>query len=217
MKYRQANNIHRPDMINLLMEATGMIPTDVQKTHFRQWTDVDLVAQCFLFFFAGLEPVSGVMSFAVHELMEYPEVQQKLYEEIYEIDQELQGKRITYEMLQKMTYMDMVVSEVLRKWPVTVVIDRTCNKDYEYESSETGERIRIRKGEIVRVAMGGIQRDPKYFENPDVLDPERFSADNKSNIEIGAYLPFGLGPRNCIGKDSFLISSIFNYFFFNFF
>ncbi|XP_061390044.1 cytochrome P450 3A18-like [Musca vetustissima] len=200
MKYRQEHNIHRPDMINLLMEASGMIPTDIQKTHFRQWSDIEIVAQCLLFLFAGFEPSSGVMSFAAHELMENPQVQEKLYEEIRGIDKDLQGKSVTYELLQKMPYMDMVISEVLRKWPVTLVTDRTCTKDFEYKSPESGENIVIKKGEKIRVSLCGLQRDPKYFENPDQFNPERFSVENRGKIEIGTYLPFGLGPRNCIGN-----------------
>lgn len=201
MEYRLEHDIHRPDMINLLMEARGMIPTETQKTHFRQWTDTELVAQCFLFFFAGFEPTSGVMSFAAHELVEYPEVQEKLFEEIQKTDEQLHGAPLTYETIHKMTYMDMVVSEVLRKWPVSLATDRACNKDYDYECPKTGERVAIKKGDLIRISMCALQRDPKYFENPEVLNPERFSAENKSKIEIGTYFPFGLGPRNCIGKN----------------
>ncbi|XP_061397873.1 probable cytochrome P450 9f2 [Musca vetustissima] len=199
MKYRQEHNIQRPDMINLLMEARGMIPTEVQKTHFRQWTDMEVVAQCLAFLFAGFEPSSGVMSFSAHELMENPQVQEKLYEEIHGVDEELHGNPVTYELLQKMPYMEMVVSEVLRKWPVAGVTDRICNKDFEYVSKDTGERVVVKKGEKVRISMCGFQRDPNYFENPNVFDPERFSAENKMKIDHGTYLPFGVGPRNCIG------------------
>ncbi|XP_005180111.3 probable cytochrome P450 9f2 [Musca domestica] len=200
MKYRQEHNIHRPDMINLLMEARGMIPTEIQKTHFRQWSDIEVVSQCLIFLFAGFEPSSSVMSFGAHELMENPEAQEKLYKEILEVHEELQGEPVTYEILQKMPYMEMVVSEVLRKWPVALISDRSCTKDFEYESPETGERITIKKGEKLRISMCGIQRDPKYYENPDAFDPERFSVENKGKIEVGTYLPFGLGPRNCIGN-----------------
>ncbi|TMW40869.1 hypothetical protein DOY81_014053 [Sarcophaga bullata] len=55
MKYRQENNIIRPDMINMLMEAKGMIKSDNPKPVTREWSDVDIVGQCFLFFFAGFE------------------------------------------------------------------------------------------------------------------------------------------------------------------
>lgn len=198
MKYRVENNIQRSDMINLLMEARGMISTDTPKTHFREWSDIEVVAQCFLFFFAGMEPSSVVMSFSVHELMEHPEVQEKLYEEIQQFNEELESDTLTYEVLHKMSYMDKVVSEVLRKWPVTLVTDRVCTKDFVYETN--GKKLHIQKGELLRIPMCAIQRDPKYFPAPNVLDPERFSDENKTKIESGAYLPFGLGPRFCIGK-----------------
>jgi cytochrome P450 len=47
--------------------------------------------------------------------------------------------------------------------------------------------------------IGGIHYDPEYFENPDTFAPERFSAENKSKIRFGTFLPFGLGGRACIG------------------
>ncbi|XP_013101425.2 probable cytochrome P450 9f2 [Stomoxys calcitrans] len=218
MKYRQEKKIRRADMIDLLMGAKGMIPSDIPKTKQHNWSDVEIVAQCFIFFFAALEPLSTTMSFAVRELLEYPDVQEKLYEEIKSCNEQLQGKQVTYELLQKMPYMEMVVSEVLRKWPVGLVVDRTCTQDFSYESPETGERIEIRKGDFVRASMIAIHRDAKNFENPDVLDPERFSEENKSQIDPGLYLPFGLGPRNCIGNrfallvfKAFLYNLVLNY------
>lgn len=72
MNYRLQHNIHRADMINMLMEAS-----DAHK-----WNDIELSAQCLLFFFAGFETMATVMSFTAHELMENPEIQEKLYEEI---------------------------------------------------------------------------------------------------------------------------------------
>ena len=198
MKYRAEHNIHRPDMINLLLEARGMIPTDTPKSHFQEWSDIEVVAQCFLFFFAGMEPSSNTMCFSVHELMEHPSIQQKLYEEIQQTNDDLEDANISYERLQKLTYMDNFVCEILRKWPVTLVTDRLCSKDFIYEAN--GMKLEIKKGDVVRFPICGIQRDPKYYHNPEVIDPERFNNENKSKIDAGTYLPFGLGPRNCIGK-----------------
>ncbi|XP_075148982.1 putative cytochrome P450 9f2 [Haematobia irritans] len=213
MKNRQENNIRRADMIDLLMEANGILPTSNASTlKKREWSDFEVVAQCFLFFFAALEPLSTAMSFALHELMEYPNVQQKLYDEIQEFDSQLEGKQVTYEILQKMSYMDMTVSEILRKWPVTLAVDRTCTRDYVYVIPETGERIEICKGDFVRASMSAIHRDPTIFENPDKLDPERFNEDTKSQMETGTYLPFGLGPRNCIAnRFALLVMKAFLY------
>lgn len=199
MAYRQKHNIQRPDMINMLMEARGLLPTESTKLHNREWTDVEIVAQCFLFFFAGFESSATLMSFAAHELMENPDVQQKLYEEIEEVILNLNGKPLSYEALQNMKYMDMITSEVLRKWPAAIVTDRVCNKDFNYKT-ESGEIISIKKDTPIWMPVIGIHRDALYFENPMKFDPERFSEENKANIKPFTYFPFGLGPRNCIGK-----------------
>lgn len=74
-----------------------------------EWSDDDLTAQAFLFFFAGFETVSSAMSFALYELAVNPDVQEKLLEEIKEADAKNGGK-FDYNSIQNMTYMDMVVS-----------------------------------------------------------------------------------------------------------
>lgn len=94
--------------------------------------------------------------------------------------------------------MDQVVSEVLRKWPAALAIDRECNKDISYEVD--GKTVEIKKGQAVWLPVAGFHRDPKYYENPDKFDPERFSDENKDKIKPFTYYPFGLGQRNCIGE-----------------
>ncbi|KAH8332815.1 hypothetical protein KR074_011292 [Drosophila pseudoananassae] len=198
MKYRQEHNIIRPDMINILMEAQGIFQPEKTKTApIREWSDRDVVAQCFVFFFGGFDTSAVLMCFTAHEIMENEEVQQKLYEEVEKVDQELDGKELTYEAVMGMKYLDQVVQEVLRKWPGAVAFDRECNRDITYEVD--GQSVEIKKGDVVWLPVCGIQRDPKYFENPDKFDPERFSDENKANINPFTYFPFGLGQRNCIG------------------
>ncbi|XP_037953656.1 probable cytochrome P450 9f2 [Teleopsis dalmanni] len=197
MKYRVDHKISRPDMINILMEARGLIKSEHPKPN-REWTDIDIVGQCFLFFFAGFETASVLVCFALHELMENPETQAKLYEEIQNLTRDIKSKAPTYEQLQGMKYLDMVVSEVLRKWPAAATIGRECNKDFVYE--DDNEKIEIKKGESIWIPIAGIHRDPRYYENPEKFDPERFSEENKDNIKPFTYLPFGSGPRICIAS-----------------
>ena len=204
MKYRQENNIIRPDMINILMEAKGMVKSDKPKAITREWSDVDIVGQCFIFFLAGFETSASLSCFAAHELMENPDVQEKLLREILEVEQSLDGKPLSYENIQNMHYMDMVIQECLRKWPPAMVTDRVCNKDITY-TYENGEKLELKKGDCVWIPIVGFHRDPNFFENPNKFDPERFSEENKDKIKPFTYLPFGVGPRNCIGDKYFIL------------
>nr|BBE49549.1 cytochrome P450 monooxygenase [Adoxophyes honmai] len=222
MKQREEMNIHRPDMINLLMEAKkGQLSHDVKtakdehagfatveeseigksKTKNTAWSDMDLVAQAVIFLFAGYETVSTTMAFLLHELAVNPECQEKLVQEIRENEERNNGQ-FDYNSVQHMTYLDMIVSEVLRKWPAAPVVDRLCMKDYNLgkPNSKATKDIILRKGQAVQIPLWSFQHDPKYFPHPDKFDPERFSEENKHKIDPFTYMPFGLGPRNCIGS-----------------
>ncbi|TMW40867.1 hypothetical protein DOY81_014051, partial [Sarcophaga bullata] len=65
------------------------------------------------------------------------------------------------------------MQECLRKWPGAIALDRVCNKDITY-TFENGEKWELKKGDCLWVPVVGFHRDPKYFENPDKFDPERF-------------------------------------------
>jgi len=138
------------------------------------------------------------MSFLAYELVCNPDIQQKLYEEVKETNQELGGKKITYEQIQKMKYLDQVVSETLRKWPVAAATDRMCTKDYvlKYDDKVLNFDTNIN----FTIPIWAFHHDPKYFPEPNKFDPERFSEENRGNIDPDTYLPFGIGPRNCIGS-----------------
>ncbi|XP_055589825.1 probable cytochrome P450 9f2 [Uranotaenia lowii] len=219
MEQRKAHGIIRNDMIHMLLEVqkgalkhqkdeqdakdagfATVEESNVGKvSHTRVWSENELIAQCFLFFLAGFDTISTGMTFITYELCINPDIQQKLYEEIIETHKSLNGKPLTYETLQKMNYLDMVVSEGLRKWPPAVVMDRYCTKDYVYDDGQ-GTRFLIEKGRTLWIPAIAIQNDPKHYPNPEKFDPERFSEANRANINASAYLPFGVGPRNCIGS-----------------
>jgi cytochrome P450 len=76
-------------------------------------------------------------------------------------------------------------------------IARSCTKDYQIP----GTSFVVPKGTPVFIPILGFHMDPKLFPNPEKFDPERFSAENKGNILTGSFIPFGLGPRMCLGKN----------------
>lgn len=163
-----------------------------------EWHDDDLVAQCLIFFFAGFETVSTLMCFMAHELAMNPDVQSRLYDEIMEVEVELNNQPLTYEHLHKMTYLDMVVSETLRRWPPVPSTDRAVTKPFDLQ--DRGNTVTLTKEDNVWIPIFGIHTDAKYFSNPMKFDPERFSEENKGDIQPGTYLPFGSGQRSCIAS-----------------
>lgn len=230
MDERERQNIFRPDMINILMQlrkgstiAQQTVAEEKNEANIdgfatveessigksvvkRKWTDNELISQAFVFFFAGFEFNANTLTTLAYELVVNPEVQQKLYEEIKETHESRQGKRIDYDTLLKMKYMDQVVTEALRKWPSSTQLDRMCVKDYVYDDGDL--KLNIKKGTSVLIPVYGIHHDPQYYPNPERFDPERFSDENKANIVPGSFLPFGIGPRNCIGMWRIKISRI---------
>jgi cytochrome P450 family 9 len=70
------------------------------------------------------------MSFVAYELACNPDIQQKLFEEVSDMNNEIQGKQINYDQIQSLKYLDQVISETLRMWPAAPATDRTCVKDY---------------------------------------------------------------------------------------
>ncbi|XP_055529182.1 probable cytochrome P450 9f2 [Wyeomyia smithii] len=217
VKTREAQGIVRSDMVNLLMQARKGLLQHTKETEqndgfaaveesevgkartSKQMTETEMIAQCLIFFLAGFDTVSTCLTFLMYELTLNQEVQDKLYEEIMETHRLLNGQSLSYDALQKMKYMDMVVSEALRKWPPIGALDRLCVRDYELDDGE-GLRFTIEKGAGVWLPVHSLHHDPKYYPTPEKFLPERFSDENKSSINLGAYLPFGIGPRNCIGS-----------------
>jgi cytochrome P450 family 6 len=81
--------------------------------------------------------------------------------------------------------------------PLSPIIDRISNDNVEFP--EFG--LKIEKGINVIMPVYGLHYDPDYFPDPYKFDPERFSDENKKNIKPYTYIPFGSGPRGCIGKS----------------
>lgn len=124
------------------------------------WTDDDLVAQCILFFLAGFTALSTTLCFLFQELSTNQDVQNRLHEEIRKTNDALNGKPVTFEALQKMKYLDMVVSEAFRKWPVGFMGERKANKQYLMEDYD-GTQVIVQPNDIVWFPIFGIHYDSK--------------------------------------------------------
>ncbi|KAF5287927.1 hypothetical protein FQA39_LY15631 [Lamprigera yunnana] len=217
---QREQGVVRPDLIQLLVETRkksdlleyettvneGFATTGEHKYQHAykknnlKLTDDDIIAQAIIFLFGGFETTSTLMSFLAYELAINLNVQQMLQSEIDKTLRNCNGP-LTYEALSKMKYMDMVISETLRKWPLGFQIDRTCTKEYTIHPLYPWEkRLVVEKGTLVIIPIVGLHRDPKYYPNPKKFDPERFNDVRKHTIKPSSYMPFGAGPRNCIAS-----------------
>lgn len=190
---RETKGIVRPDMIHLLMQAR-----DNEKGI--EMTTDDIIAQAFIFFLAGFDTSSRLMCFVSHVLSHHPDIQERLREEVDTVLGDEEGD-ITYDTLVKMKYMDMVLSETLRLYSPVSLNDRVCVKAYTLPPAIKGAKeYVVQPNTTIWIPAHGFHRDPNYFPEPNKFDPERFNDDNKNDIIPYTYMPFGFGPRKCIGE-----------------
>uniref|UniRef100_A0A1Y1KLX5 Cytochrome P450 n=1 Tax=Photinus pyralis TaxID=7054 RepID=A0A1Y1KLX5_PHOPY len=224
---REQNGIIRPDMIHLLLEARkgkaredsrftvteGVADRQEEKRKKEQLTDLDITAQALIFFLAGFDTVSSLMCFMAHELAVNADIQERLQLEVDDIMRQCEGN-ITYEALSKMEYMDMVVSETMRKWPSPVFSNRACTKSYTIEPEKEGEKaVKLNVNDPILIPIFAIHRDENNYENPTRFDPERFNRENKASVLPYQFIPFGVGPRSCIGNRFALMETKLAFFY----
>ncbi|CAG2176887.1 unnamed protein product, partial [Oppiella nova] len=152
-----------------------------------QLTPDELTAQGIAFFIAGYDTTSAALTHAIYYLSQHKLHQQKLYEELKTCDE------FTYEKLGHLKYLNAIISETLRLAPSLTRVQREALQDYKL--GNTG--ITVPKGTSIEILPYALHRDPKYWPNPNDFIPDRFLEPTHHPY---AYLPFGAGPRVCIGQ-----------------
>ncbi|XP_066257469.1 probable cytochrome P450 6a13 [Euwallacea similis] len=202
INYREVNNVERNDFMQLMIQLKklGTLNSanddenvaDEKQKYFV--TDEEILNESFLFFLAGFETSSSTMTFTFFELAQNPQIQETLRIEILKVLEKHDGK-ITYDSLFEMEYLDKVVKETLRKYPVLPAIPRKCTKSYKIPDTD----IIIEKGTRVHIPVIGFQWDPKYYPNPEEYNPENFCPEKIASRPDFTWIPFGEGPRQCTG------------------
>jgi len=148
-----------------------------------------LVDEIKVLFIAGHETTANALTFTLHLLGTHPEIQQKMFNEIKEIESQTTD---VVEQLQKMTYTNAVLNESMRLYPPAWITDRQNITD------DTLAGYHIKKETLIGVSFYELHRNPKYWQNPDEFIPERFLGEQKKQ-SMQYFYPFGAGPRMCIG------------------
>ncbi|KAH8277878.1 hypothetical protein KR018_009443, partial [Drosophila ironensis] len=185
--FREQNKICRNDFMDQLIDLKNSPVTSL--------TIEEMAAQAFVFFGAGFETSSTTMGFALYELAQHQDVQDRVRKECQQVMSKNNGE-LTYESMRDLVYLDQVISETLRLYTVLPVLNRECLEDYVVPGNP---KYVIKKGMPVLIPCGAMHRDEKFYPNPDEFNPDNFSLERVKDRDSVEWLPFGEGPRNCIG------------------
>ncbi|RRA99193.1 cytochrome P450 [Larkinella rosea] len=185
---REPPETRHDDLLGMLMETrddeTG-----------EQMTNQQLRDEVTTIFMAGHETTANALSWAFYLLANHPDVTEKLREEINMV---LGPTDLpTMETLRELTYATQVIQETMRLYPPAWIFGRQ-----PLHSDQFGDyRVEVPKADGMLICPYLLHRDPRYWEKPETFEPEHFLPERVKNRPTYAYLPFGGGPRLCIGNN----------------
>ncbi|XP_039490798.1 cytochrome P450 6a2-like [Drosophila santomea] len=193
---RERENFKRNDFMNLLIELKQKGRATLDNGEVIEGMNIgELAAQVFVFYVAGFETSSATMSYCLYELAQNQGIQDRLRNEIQTVLEEHEGQ-LTYDAVKAMTYLNQVISETLRLYTFVPHLERQALNDYVVPGHE---KLLIEKGTQIIIPACAYHRDEDLYPNPEVFDPDRFSPEKVAARDSVEWLPFGDGPRNCIG------------------
>lgn len=142
-------------------------------------------------FIAGHETTANAVAWAFYLVARHPDVEAKLLQEVGKLN----GQPPTMADLAQMPYSEQVIKEAMRLYPPAGGVTRQPLHDIILGGYP------IAKGSTVAISTYVMHHDPKFYPDPERFDPERFTPENEAQLPRMAYLPFGGGPRICIGNS----------------
>ncbi|TSK38458.1 Thromboxane-A synthase [Bagarius yarrelli] len=157
----------------------------------RIMTEDEIIGQAVLFLIAGYETSSNTLAFVCYLLAIHPDCQKKVQKEVDDFFS--RHDSVDYTNIQELKYLDMVVCEALRMYPPAFRYVRTIERDCVVNGQF------LPKGASLEIPAGFLHSDPEYWHEPEKFIPERFTPEAKATRHPFVYLPFGAGPRSCVG------------------
>ncbi|XP_028173337.1 cytochrome P450 4C1-like [Ostrinia furnacalis] len=153
----------------------------------------ELLKETFTIFTSSQEASAKIASFILLMMAYHPHFQERLYKEIKSVIGD-SDRPVTDEDLKQMPYLEMVFKEVLRLFPIGAILQRSVTEDIVIKSGT------IPAGSSLTIPIYHLHRDPRFWENPDAFDPDRFNPENTKKRHPNCYIPFSLGPMDCLGR-----------------
>ncbi|MEL7222680.1 MAG: cytochrome P450, partial [Bacteroidota bacterium] len=182
---RRASGIQRDDLMQMLLDSRY---EDTEEG----MTDQQLIDEAAILFVAGHETSANTLSWTLYLLAQHPDVLKKVKAELNTV---CPGRAPTFAELRQLTYLTQVINESMRLYPPAWITDRVPLEDDQVNG------ITIPKGTMVSVFIYGLHHQKESWNEPEVFRPERFNNENRKNRPPFSFMPFGGGPRLCIGNN----------------
>lgn len=154
-------------------------------------TDREIADELIIFIFAGHDTTATTISYALWQLGRNPDIQERVLREV----EQFGDRQITPQDVVQLGYTVQVLRESLRLCPPAATGTRMATEDVEIDG------YRVEAGSMLVVGRMSVQRDPSLWADPDRFDPDRFTEDAMKSRDRWQYVPFGGGPRGCIGES----------------
>jgi cytochrome P450 len=192
IKQRRNSNEDPGDLLSMLMSARD-------EEDDRQMSDKQLRDELATLMLAGHETTANALSWTWMLLSQHSEVRTKLQAELSQV---LGERPPTTEDIPQLSYTEKVIKESMRLYPPVSIFGREAASE-----TQIGD-ITLPKGCVILISQWVLHRNPRYFDNPEAFQPKRWENDLEKALPRGVYIPFGDGPRVCIGKGFALMEAV---------
>ncbi len=181
----------RPDLMTLLVQAQNAEDGRLGPTEVRD--------QVLIFLLAGAETTGVALAMALHLLATHPAVQRRARDEVRQV---LGGRTPESSDYERLSYVTMVLKEAMRLYPANALFTRRS-----VTATEIGGYTIPAGADVIGVPWV-IHRHPRYWADPDRFDPQRFTPERENDRHRYAWMPFGGGPRACIGRHFAMLEAV---------
>lgn len=187
----RARDEERDDLVSLLLRVKD--PETGEGL-----SDVEIREQALVLLLAGYDTTSTALTFALHLLGRHPEVQDRARDEVRSV---LGDRDPTAADVGALTYVRQVLDEAMRLYPSAYITSRLAVEDTSVGGFD------VPRGSVAATSFYALHRNPRIWDNPAGFDPSRFDPEQVRERDPYAYLPFGGGPRSCIGNHFALLEA----------
>jgi len=189
---RRKSGVRNEDLLSLLLDASDPETGEA-------FSDTEVIDNILTFIGAGHETTALALTWTFYLLSNHPEIEAKILAEISEV---CGGSELQADQVARLEYTRQVVMEAMRVYPPVAAVGREVMAPFMMSEHQ------LQAGNRVLIPIYAVHRHKLLWENPEIFDPERFAPEAVKARHRFAWLPFGAGPRICIGMQFALLEAV---------